>query len=64
LKKTIVSDPDSTEIIYLGDVADIYRGYKQPEESIVKIDGNKGISLGVALKEGGILSSSERKWMI
>ncbi len=53
LKKTIVSDPDSTEIIYLGDVADIYRGYKQPEESIVKIDGNKGISLGVALKEGG-----------
>jgi len=53
LKNTIVSDADSSEIIYLGDVADIYRGYKQPEESIVKIDGAKGISLGVALKKGG-----------
>ena len=53
LKKTIVSDADSSEIIYLGDVTDIYRGYKQPEESIVKINGEKGISLGIALKEGG-----------
>ena len=53
LKKTIVSDSNSSEIIYLGDVADIFRGYKQPEESIVKVNGVKGLSLGVALKEGG-----------
>jgi multidrug efflux pump subunit AcrB len=53
LKKTIVSNADSSEIIYLGDVADIYRGYKKPTESIVKIGGVRGISLGIALKAGG-----------
>ncbi len=53
LKKTIVSDTDSQDIIYLGDVANIYRGYKYPTESIVKINGVDGISLGVALKQGG-----------
>ena len=53
LERTIVSDPESEEIIYLGDVADIHRGYRQPEESIVKVNGVRGISLGVALKDGG-----------
>lgn len=53
LEKTIVSDKNSPEIIYLGDVTDIYRGYKEPPESIVKINGAQGISLGVALKQGG-----------
>ncbi len=53
LKNTIVSGADSSEIIHLGDVANIYRGYKQPENSIVKINGVQGISLGIALKEGG-----------
>ena len=53
LKKTVLSAPDSSEMIYLSDVTDIYRGYKQPEDSIVKINGAKGISLGVALKDGG-----------
>ncbi len=53
LKKTIISTSDSTEMIYLDDVAEIYRGYKQPEESFVKINGVTGLSLGIALKSGG-----------
>jgi len=53
LEKTIVSDTDTRDIIYLGDVADIYRGYKQPSDSFVRINGVDGISLGIALKQGG-----------
>ena len=53
LKQTIVSGDGSSDIVYLGDVAHIYRGYKSPAESIVKINGVPGVSLGIALKKGG-----------
>jgi len=52
LKNTIVSDKDK-DIILLGDIARVYRGYRKPKESIVRINGVPGISLGVALKKGG-----------
>ena len=53
LKQTIISDSKSPHIVRLGDVANVHRGYKEPFESIVRINGTQGVSLGISLKEGG-----------
>lgn len=46
----------SGEMIRLGDIADIRLGYETPQQSMVKINGEKGISLALSLKEGANLS--------
>lgn len=38
--------------VYLGDITQIIRGYKSPAKSIVKINGNPGLSISIALKDG------------
>lgn len=53
LRSLIISDAQAKEIVYLGDVADVYRGYVDPRGSIVRIDGVPGISLGINVKAGG-----------
>lgn len=39
------------ESVFLGDVANVRRGYISPKESIVRVNGNKAIILYVSLKE-------------
>ncbi len=41
--------------IPLGDIAHITRAYKSPKEKIVRINGNPGIAIAVALREGANL---------
>jgi multidrug efflux pump subunit AcrB len=53
LRNLIISDAQAKEIVYLGDVADVYRGYVDPRGSIVRINGVPGISLGINVKAGG-----------
>ena len=38
--------------VYLGDITRIVRAYKTPQQSVVKIDGQPGLTLSVALSEG------------
>ena len=52
LKKTIISSSGG-QMVLLGDITDVYRGYIEPKQSIVKIDGVPGLALGISLKEGG-----------
>lgn len=53
LKKTIVKSARGTQVVQLGDVVTIRRGYKEPRASIVKINGEPGIVIGVSVKKGG-----------
>ncbi|MCP4712384.1 MAG: efflux RND transporter permease subunit, partial [Planctomycetes bacterium] len=53
LKKTIVKSTEGSQIVYLGDIANIYRGYTDPRPSVVKVNGVPGLVLGVAVKQGG-----------
>jgi multidrug efflux pump subunit AcrB len=53
LRRLIISDPQEGDIVYLGDIANVYRGYVSPRQSIVRINGEPGISLGINLKPGG-----------
>ncbi len=52
LKKVIVSAKEG-QMVYLGDLTSIYRGYVDPQTAIVKINGETGMALGVSLKKGG-----------
>lgn len=38
--------------VYLGDITRIVRAYKTPQQSVVKIDGQPGLTLSVALSAG------------
>lgn len=54
LEKTLITMP-SGNAIPLGDIADVTRGYKSPTEKIVRINGEPGIAIAIALKEGANL---------
>ena len=56
LKNTLISIGRSDKV-KLGDIAQVRTGYKQPKESIVKINGNLGLVLAVALQEGANLTN-------
>ncbi|SCX76548.1 efflux RND transporter permease subunit [Desulfoluna spongiiphila] len=49
----IVVASSGGRVLKLGDIADITRGYTDPRESIVKINGREGLAIGVNLMHGG-----------
>jgi multidrug efflux pump subunit AcrB len=52
LRNIIVSSTGG-EIIRLGDVTGIYRGYEEPRKCINKINGMHGLAIAINLKKGG-----------
>ncbi len=53
LKRTLISIPGRPDLIYLEDVAHIYRGYIDPPQSIVHSSGGQALALAVNMREGG-----------
>ncbi|MBW1744216.1 MAG: efflux RND transporter permease subunit, partial [Deltaproteobacteria bacterium] len=47
------SGPSSHSFVYLGDVADIVRGYQEPPTNILRFDGKPAIGLGISTISGG-----------
>jgi len=56
LKSVIVSAEDG-QMVYLGDITNIRRGYVDPQRAIVRINGEPGMALAISLKEGGNIVS-------
>ncbi|MTI32473.1 efflux RND transporter permease subunit [Xanthovirga aplysinae] len=52
LKKLIFPTANAKEFIYLEDIAHIYKGYIDPEEYIVRVNGQKGLAVAVSMKRG------------
>ncbi len=44
---------DSDRLVYLGDVADIKRGYQEPPRALMRYDGKPAIGLGISTVQGG-----------
>ena len=60
LRRTIIQLPGGA-IIYLEDIVDIYRGYKDPPNNISRVNGEPTLAVAVAMREGGdILKLGER----
>jgi multidrug efflux pump subunit AcrB len=53
LKRTIISLPGRDELIYLEDVAEIYRGYIDPPRRKMRATGVPGLALAISMREGG-----------
>ncbi|MGB5809819.1 MAG: efflux RND transporter permease subunit [Polyangiales bacterium] len=55
LKRTVVRIPNTDELVNLEDIVYIYRGYEDPPEGVVRLDGVRGLTLAVSMAEGGNL---------
>ena len=53
LRRTVVTLPGRPEIVFLEDLADIYRGYVDPPASRVYASGEPALALGIAMRKGG-----------
>ena len=53
LRRTIINIPGHSELLYLEDVADIYRGYIDPPQSMVRWKGVPALALAINMREGG-----------
>ncbi len=53
IAKTIVQIPGSERVLYLDEITDVYRGYVDPIETKVSINGSQGLSVAISMREGG-----------
>ena len=51
IKNTIIRNVNG-QSLYLQDIANIHRGYKDPATQIIKVDGKRALALSIALKDG------------
>ena len=60
LRRSVIQLPGGA-LVYLEDIADIYRGYKDPPPSIARVNGEPALALAVSMREGGdILKLGDR----
>ncbi|MEM7467492.1 MAG: efflux RND transporter permease subunit [Pseudomonadota bacterium] len=53
LADTILNVPNSSEVIRLKDLADVYRDYVDPPTQIMRVNGERGLAISVSMREGG-----------
>ena len=51
--RTLITLPGTRETVYLGDVADIRRGYVEPAREKVRANGRPALALAVSMRAGG-----------
>ncbi len=60
LKRSVIQLPGGA-LVYLEDIADVYRGYKDPPSSVARVNGEPALALAVSMREGGdILKLGDR----
>ncbi|PKG80676.1 AcrB/AcrD/AcrF family protein [Colwellia sp. 75C3] len=53
IKRTIIQIPGSERLLYLSDLVTIKRSYLDPVQSKVSLSGEQGLSIAVAMRQGG-----------
>jgi len=53
LRSTVIRPPGRDDLIYLGDIARVYRGYIDPPATKLTTSGVPGLGLAISLREGG-----------
>jgi multidrug efflux pump subunit AcrB len=53
LNRTVIKLPGRADLVYLGDVASVHRGYVDPPTTKVNYNGAPALILAVSLREGG-----------
>ncbi len=52
LQRTVIQLPNG-EVVYLGDITNIYRDYTDPPKSIARVNGKPALSIAISMQEGG-----------
>lgn len=52
LQQLLISEPGASELIYLGDVADIYMGFAEVPSKIMRYAGDQALVLGISFTSG------------
>lgn len=53
LRRTVITLPGRSQVVYLGDLANIHRGYVDPPKSLAHYKGTPCLALAINLREGG-----------
>lgn len=53
LRRTVIHVPGRPELLYLGDVAEVRRGYADPPGQLVHASGERALALAVSMRSGG-----------
>jgi multidrug efflux pump subunit AcrB len=53
IRKTIIQIPGSDQLMYLSDIAKVYRGYLDPAKNKVSINGDVALTIAISMREGG-----------
>lgn len=53
LKRTVISVPNSNQLFYLEDIAEISRGYVDPASSKIRISDKPSLAIAISMKDGG-----------
>ncbi len=60
LRRTVIQLPGGA-LVYLEDIVDIYRSYKDPPKSVSRVNGEPTLAIAVSMRDGGdILKLGER----
>ena len=52
LRRTVINLP-AGGLAYLGDIANVYRGYVDPHESLARVNGQPTLALAISMRDGG-----------
>ncbi|MDH3428980.1 MAG: efflux RND transporter permease subunit [Gammaproteobacteria bacterium] len=52
LQRTVIQLPGGA-LVYLEDIVDVYRGYKDPPQSISRVNGEPTLAIAVSMRSGG-----------
>lgn len=51
VENTLIQVGDGRQLVYLGDIASVRQGYIDPSQQLVKVNGNKALSMHISLKD-------------
>ena len=61
IKNAVIQIPGSTSVVYLKDIANVYRDYQDPPEGLARTNSKPSVVLAISMGEGGnILELGER----
>lgn len=52
LARTVVQLPGN-DVVYLGDIVDIYRDYEDPSSSLTRVNGKPALAIAISTRDGG-----------
>ena len=53
IRRTVITLPRTGSVVFLGDIATVYRGYIDPPRSRVRAGGQPALALAISMREGG-----------